>query len=216
MPLSEPAAREQVHRRSIEICGYNRDDGLFDIEAHLTDLKNQGFESADRGRVPPGIPLHEMWLRLTIDEDMRIHGCEAVTDHGPFRVCGGGAATMTRLVGLTIGPGFLKDARQRLGGVEGCTHLREMLQQVATTAYQTLWPVLAKRQAAREPPLHISDKAQRRAGSDASAMLLNTCHAYASSSPVVKQRWPELWTGPDAVHPGEGEAPQLAAAVRES
>ena len=31
----------------------------------------------------PGQPVHHMWLRLTIDLDLKIHDVEAVTDTGP-------------------------------------------------------------------------------------------------------------------------------------
>ena len=34
MPLSPPVEREALHRRAIELNGYRRTDGLFDIEAH--------------------------------------------------------------------------------------------------------------------------------------------------------------------------------------
>ena len=40
MPLSTSAARESLHTRSITIGGYRRADGLYDIEAHLTDVKS--------------------------------------------------------------------------------------------------------------------------------------------------------------------------------
>ena len=39
MPLSPPAARDPLHTRRIEINGYRRADGLFDIEGRLTDTK---------------------------------------------------------------------------------------------------------------------------------------------------------------------------------
>ena len=49
MPLTPPAARETLHTRRIEINGYRRADGLFDIEAHLTDRKSFGQTNYDRG-----------------------------------------------------------------------------------------------------------------------------------------------------------------------
>ena len=36
MPLTQPAERARMHTRAIEINGYSRTDGLYDIEAHLT------------------------------------------------------------------------------------------------------------------------------------------------------------------------------------
>jgi hypothetical protein len=190
MPLSEPVPREEMHRRAITIRGYHRNDGLFDIEAHLTDSRSKGFETADRGFIAPGEFLHEMWARMTIDDAMRIVASQAATDFGPLALCPGGATSFSRLAGLTIKPGFLKEAYARIGGVAGCTHLRELLQQMATTAFQTMVPVRGQRDAstgltsASGPP-----------------RLLNSCFAFASDSPAVRRRWPAYYTGPDADRP---------------
>ena len=40
MPLSEPAERNLLHLRDIQLRGYQRKDGLFDIEAYLVDTKS--------------------------------------------------------------------------------------------------------------------------------------------------------------------------------
>lgn len=197
MPLTQPAARDLTHLRDIALRGYQRHDGLFDIEAHIRDTKTLGFQNIDRGGwIEPGEPLHDMWLRLTIDEDMTIVASEAVTVFGPFAICPDGAQHFDRLVGLSIKPGFLREANARLGGIDGCTHLRELLQQVATTAFQTLWPVRMRRAEER--------RRQSAAQGDPEAMLprndipalLNTCYAYADTREAVKTRWPQLYRGP--------------------
>ena len=42
MPLSAPAApRRRLHTRRITFEGFQREDGLFDIDARLTDVKDQ-------------------------------------------------------------------------------------------------------------------------------------------------------------------------------
>ena len=185
MPLSPPVARrEQIHTRRIELHGYSREDGLFDIEARLTDTKTYGFETDDRGWIDPGEPLHGMSMRMTIDEELTIVAFEAATDYSPHAICPEIAPNYARLAGLKIGPGFLRAVAERVGGVHGCTHLRELMQQMGTVAYQTLYPVLARRKqgvAASRPA------------------LLNTCYAYRADSPVVARRWPEFYTGVPAV-----------------
>ena len=203
MPLSPPAERDLMHKRAITLQGYARADGQFDVDAHMVDTKAFAFSNTDRGTVEPGIPLHEMWVRMTVSEAMVITGCEAVTEHGPFNVCGGGAATMSRLVGLTIRPGFLRAANERLGGIQGCTHLREMLQQIATVAMQTLWPVRSRREAeALEAARARGEMSDGPSNQDGSSRLVNSCHAYASAGPVVARRWPHLATAPaDAASP---------------
>ena len=84
MPLSNPVPRKHVHTRRIECNGYEREDGLWDIEAHLVDTKSQTHARRAGGRErQPGEPVHDMWLRVTIDLDMKIHDVEARTDEGP-------------------------------------------------------------------------------------------------------------------------------------
>ncbi len=204
MPLTPPADRELTHLRDIALRGYQRRDGNFDIEAHIRDTKTLGFQNIDRGGwIAPGEPLHDMWLRLTIDDDMTIIACEAVTEHGPFAICRDGAQNFGRLVGLSIRPGFLREATARVGGTDGCTHLRELLQQVATTAFQTLWPVRMRR--AEERRRHLAEQGIAEAASlreDAPA-LLNTCYAYADTREAVQRRWPHLYRDPAAARPND-------------
>jgi hypothetical protein len=189
MPLSHPVDRELQHQRDITLKGYQRSDGLFDIEANLVDTKTYGFPSDDRGQVNAGEPLHGMWVRMTIDTEMNVIACEAASDFTPYSICPGAAPAFANLAGLKIGPGFNKAVHERVGGVKGCTHLREVLAQMATVAFQTLYPIRARlarearknRDVAGEPPTQPGAKPS----------LLGTCHAYAPNSPVVKKRWPE-------------------------
>jgi len=184
MPLSAPAPRKLEHLRDISLRGYVRDDGLVDIEAHLTDTKTYGFPSEHRGQVGPGDPIHGMWLRMTINEDMLILACEAVSDHTPFAVCTGATPAFAGLAGLSIGPGFNRAVNERVGGVLGCTHLREVLAQMGTVAFQTMWPLRNRRQQAQRTA-EVAGAPRRRPA------LLGTCHAYAPHSPVVRNKWPE-------------------------
>ena len=181
MPLSPPAARRPMHCRDYRIEGFQRDDGLWDIEAHMTDVKSYGFDNAHRGRIEAGEPLHDMRLRLSIDENLVVHGLEAVTDAGPYAACPVVAPNFARMAGARLGPGWNRAIKERLGGVEGCTHLRELLAAMATVAFQTLYPVLARKAAETPKP-----------GKPA---LLNTCHAYRSDGPVTQANWPEYYTG---------------------
>ena len=91
MPLSEPQERKLLHSRDIALRGYQRGDGLFDIEAHLTDIKSYGFDLEDRGWIEPGEPLHGMWLRMTVDEaspNPRLRG--GLGSHALYDLPGGG------------------------------------------------------------------------------------------------------------------------------
>src|SRR6185437_12013074 len=186
MPLSPAVPREPVHIRHVECRGWRRADGLWDIEGHLTDVKTYDFENRHRGAVKAGEPVHEMWLRLTLDDGLAIRAVEAVTDRSPFAICPAIAPNFQRLVGLAIRAGFHAEVKERLGGVEGCTHLVELLGPVATTAFQTVFPW-------RERERRLNGETTPSSG--ARPRLLNTCHAFASDGPVVKELWPEAYTG---------------------
>jgi hypothetical protein len=182
MPLPAPAPRTLKHTRTIECTGYEREDGLWDIEGHLVDTKTYVHSRRDGGRErQPGDPVHHMWLRLTIDLDLKIHDVEAVTDSSPYETCGNITVNFKKLVGLTIGPGWRKAIAERVGGVLGCTHLVELLGPVGTTAYQATG-------RAREA---------RNAGKPATKKpyQINSCHIYKDDAPAVLERWPEFYTG---------------------
>jgi hypothetical protein len=181
MPLSPAAERERFHTRAYEIAGYRRADGLWDIEARMTDAKTYSFHNEHRGQIRAGEPLHDMWIRLTIDEGLVVRDIEAATDGAPFAVCPAITPNFKRMIGARVGAGWRRAIRQHLAGVEGCTHLAEMLGAMATVAFQTLYPVLAKKDAENPRP-----------GKPA---LLDSCHAYRSDGPVVKKAWPEFYTG---------------------
>ncbi len=181
MPLSTPAEREHLHTRSIEYRGYRRGDGLWDIDARLTDVKTYSFRNEFRGEIAANEPVHDMWVRLTIDEDFVVRDVEAVTDGAPFEICPEIAPNFKKLIGARMRDGWRRELRERLGGVEGCTHLLEALGGLATAAYQTLYPTLAKK-----------NKAHRSLGKPA---IIDSCHAFASDGELVRKRWPQFYSG---------------------
>ena len=71
--------RKLVHERTYDIRGYEREDGMLDVEGKIVDLKPHSFDNHDRGYVPAGEPLHEMHLRLTIDHTFTIRKAVAAT-----------------------------------------------------------------------------------------------------------------------------------------
>ena len=187
MPLSPPSEREPIHIRNVVCRGFRRNDGLWDIEGHLTDTKSYDFESQFRGIVTSGTPVHQMWIRLTVDDDLIIRDVEAVTDHAPFPICPAITGNYARLKGLSIKPGFHLKVRELLGGVEGCTHLVEMLGPVATTAFQTIYPYRERLRRQRgEAATTVPGRAPR---------LIDSCHGWSSKQDVVKRLYPEFYTG---------------------
>ena len=186
-----------MHTRAIECKGYEREDGLWDIEAHLVDTKTYAHTRRDGGRArQPGEPVHDMWLRLTIDLDMLIHDAEAVTDQGPYPHCGDITPNFKSLVGVKIGAGWRTEIAARVGGIKGCTHLVELLGPLGTTAFQAT----GRAREARTTGQAVTKKPYQ----------LNACHVYSDDSAAVLERWPQV------LHrPGEAHGVRMTAAARQ-
>ncbi len=173
LPISE-IEREHTHTRRVRFEGYKRADGLWDIEAHLTDVKNHDYQLMTGVR-RAGQPIHEMWIRLTIDHGLNIVDAAAASDTVPYPGgCEAIAPAYRKLIGLNLRKGFRKAVRERLGGVLGCTHLTEMLAGMPTAAIQTFAGEM---------------KEQRDDGSK--PFQLDQCHALETTSKTVKAWYPK-------------------------
>jgi hypothetical protein len=137
MPLPQSSCpRKLKHRRAIEASAYERDDGLWDIDAHLTDIKTRDIPLAS-GTRPAGEPVHDLWLRLTIDGELNIVDAFAASDAVPYPgYCEVIGPDYRELIGLNLMKGFRRGIKERLAGTAGCTHLTELAQVLPTVAIQ--------------------------------------------------------------------------------
>jgi hypothetical protein len=171
--LSPPTSpRTRLHQRRIALDGFKREDGLWDIEGHLTDIKDYDFGHFT-GLHPAGAPVHDMWMRITIDSTLTILDAEAMMAARPYAgECEKISANYKALIGLRIAPGFTNAVRRVLGGTKGCAHLTEMVSALATAAFQTLSSEINE-DATRVQPSH-----------------LDRCHALRLEGPVVQRYYP--------------------------
>jgi len=171
--------RELTHTRRVRYEGYKRADGLWDIEAHLTDIKNHDYQ-LKTGVRRAGQPVHSMWLRITIDRRLNITDACAASEVVPYPGgCETIAAAYKRLIGLNLAKTFRKGVKQLFGDVKGCTHLTEMLGGLPTAAIQSF---------AGEMPEERTDGRK--------PFQLNQCHALETSSDTVKKWYPRWYENP--------------------
>ena len=184
MPLSKPVKRKLIHTRKIRCMGYEREDGLWDIEGRITDTKTYSFANLDRGEVSAGTPVHDMLVRLTIDTDLVVHKAEAITESAPFNICPIVNDRIAGLKGLKITTGWGRNVKNTLGGIKGCTHINQLLTgPLATTAYQAIIP----RQEREKKGTNNSYKEKNKRPA-----LIDTCHAFDANGENVKRLWPEF------------------------
>jgi hypothetical protein len=182
--LPDSGPREELHFRRIDMRGFKRADGLFEIEGRVTDRKPHDFRSPNGTKVVPATePIHDMGVRLVIDLDMTVRDVAAFTASAPYDDCLAAGATLQVLKGLRIAGGWGSEVRRRLGGAQSCTHLMELLIPLATTAYQSL----TMERMGRPDTLDAEGK----------PVKIDSCYAYASHRGVVLRRWPDHYTGPE-------------------
>lgn len=192
MPLSPPAPRAPRHHRRVNYHGYERDDGLWDIEAELHDSKmydapcfrTQGIRRA-------GEPIHHMWLRVTVNRELVVQAIEVAMDMYPLADCPQAEPALQSMVGCSMARGWRKAIQHHLGGVASCTHLRELLFNLATATFQTL-PEVFGAVPDNEPPRHLGQ-----------------CKGWAFDGNGVKEYYPQFYdraalaaaTAPTSVKP---------------
>ena len=210
MPLSPPVGRQHLHTRRVTCQGFFREDGLWDIEGRITDEKSYEHANEWRGPLKSGDFVHDMSIRLTLNDRFTIVDVDAVTDKSPYRICGDVTPDFKKLIGLRVGGGFHREVRARLGGVHGCTHIVELLGPVATTAFQTISSgkarELERAHRAKSDPAPREDAPSK---PGRKPYVIDTCHAWAADGPVVRRWAPDFYSGPDA------EAVRAAAAGKE-
>jgi len=179
---------------------YFREDGLFDIDARIVDRKTYTYDAPRTGTVAAGYPVHDMSIRLGIDHTLTVREVEAVMDVQPYGVCSDVLDNFQNLVGLQIGAGWNKRARQVIGGVLGCTHIGELLGPIATVAFQAM--------SGEYPQRLIAEHAGEEAITDPDDMMpfmLNGCYAWSDSGQLVKEDYPDYFREPRAVRIVEAE-----------
>ncbi len=179
MPLApHPVPRKRLHTRRISYDGWQREDGLFDIEARIVDAKDHDYILASGVRAA-GVPVHDMSARLTIDRQCVVQAVEISVDGVPYPggcdIVGSGYA---RLVGTNLMHGFRKALYDVVGGVHGCTHLTELIAFLPTAAMQTFASLVRDVDAQGGKPFQ-----------------LGRCHALETSTETVRRYYPKWYRG---------------------
>ena len=190
MALPTAASDRQLrHTRRIDVQIYARGDALWEVDAHITDVRTRETAMVT-GLLPAGQPIHEMLLRLVVDERFNILEAGALTLAMPYPgECDRHGDAYGRLVGLNLMKGFRRAVKERLGGVQGCTHLTELTQVLPTAVVQAF----------------AGEVIDTRGDSDSSAQpfQIDRCHALRADGATVKTYYPRWYRpAPNSVPAG--------------
>jgi hypothetical protein len=178
-----PAApqRQLKHRRSIEVQVFARGDGLWEVDATITDVKTRVAQMMEGPR-PPGTPIHDMLLRLVVNAQFEIVDAGSDTRWMPYTGhCDQHGDAYKRLIGLNLMRDFRQHLRERVGGVLGCTHITELAQVLPTAVVQGF----------------VGEVLDTRGHGDTKPFQIDRCHALKSSGEAVRLHYPR-WHTPAA------------------
>ncbi|MBN3849177.1 DUF2889 domain-containing protein [Paraburkholderia sp. Ac-20342] len=218
MSLSPPVSRQLRHRRAIRAEAYERADGLWDVEACLTDKKPRDVQLASGVR-PNGQPIHELWLRITIDRKLNVVDAEASSDWVPYPgSCQASNSAYRALIGLNLLHNFRRDAARLLAGTAGCTHLTELCAVLPTAAIQAfagdVWNTADSASGANTGSGDESPDSTGEHSNDKPPFQLGRCHALRFDGEAVQRFYPR-WYG-HAPRPEQRAASSGDAAGREA
>ena len=183
MPLpSATPKRVLTHTRTIQVQFFYRDDELWDIDAHFTDVKTHELFLTSIV-IPAKRPLHNLWIRLTINAQGTVVDAHVAFDDVPFEgYCENIHSRYKQLIGLNVLHHFRHELHDRFKGINGCTHMNELAEAIPSVAMQVFVfgeeeaRVKAAFQKAGERPFH-----------------LDQCHCMDTSGPAVEKFYP-VWS----------------------
>ena len=180
MALPTAASERQLkHRRSIDVQIYARGNGLWEVDAHITDVRPVTTQMVT-GPLPAGEPIHDMLLRLVVDEQCNIVEAGAQTTAMPYPgQCDTYGDVYGRLVGLNLMKGFRQAVKERVGGAQACTHITELAQVLPTAVVQAFAGEVIDTRGAS------ADSTQ--------PFQIDRCHALRADSPTVRAYYPRWY-----------------------
>ena len=162
--------------RRVTYEGWRRADGLFDVEARLVDTKDHDYALLTGVRVA-GEPIHDMAARATIDHRFTLLQLVTTTDRMPYPgSCDEINAAYGKLVGRHLLHGFRKALYDVMGGIQGCTHVTELIAFLPSAAMQTLAGLRREIEPHEDKPFQ-----------------LDRCHALEHTSDTVRRYYPKWY-----------------------
>lgn len=198
MTLPQAAPQRQLkHRRQIDVQVYTRGNGHWEVDATIVDTKTRDAVLAGEVRAA-GLPIHDMLLRLVVDEQLNILEAGSSTRWMPYpgqcdQHGDEHGEAYSRLVGLNLLQGFRGALRERVGGALGCTHLTELAQVLPTAVVQAF---------AGE----VIDTRGDQAGS-ARPFQIDRCHALRSDGHAVRTHYPRWYRSAAQATPATADLP---------
>ena len=171
---------ERVHTRSIRIETFAVDNDRVVVEGVLEDIRTCVMYTISGHRREPG-PVHGMAVRFLVGGiPVKILDVEVEMPKVPLEECDQVASSVKKLIGLHVVYGYTKAVKERMGGIEGCTHLTNLILAMGSAAIQGM---ASHRGRGPIPP-------------DARALMIqyvkNSCRVWREGGPQIQKAMDEI------------------------
>jgi hypothetical protein len=132
-----PRLRQLVHGRQIACRAYRREDGCWEIEGRLRDVRTHAVRLPE-GAVPAGEPYRELALTLIVDDALTIRAARIDAATPAPEVRARLSAACRAVISWQISPGFADDTKAFFARAADCAHLAELFAALVATGRETI------------------------------------------------------------------------------
>jgi hypothetical protein len=175
--LKDLIKEEPVHKRKLEMRTHALDGDRLIVEGRLKDERFVSGYHWDGKPRKEGI-VHRMAVRLLIGGwPPSIMDAEAEMHDIPHELCPTTLDAVKRIIGLSVTPGFSEEIRKRIGGIEGCTHLMQLITAMGPAVLHGYW---TQRSRKKHP---LPGSLEELPGLNS---VINSCRLWREDGPFLK------------------------------
>lgn len=170
--------KDLIHSRTISVNTFEEDDETISIEGSLVDERyNPYIIYATQESHEPGI-VHHMKVDMTLSiPSLRILSIVAEMPVVPNGDCLEIKNSVKKAQGMEIKPGFTSDLRNLLGNINGCIHLTNLIQVMASSAVQGIWTYFSRLRGGQRVKMPNTDM----------GMVINSCWMWREDGPFLRR-----------------------------
>jgi len=169
---------DSIHERNLSIRTTEIGENMICIEGNLTDERLcPAFQYSKRQLVDKGV-YHHIQVKMTLSlPKLTIESIRAQMPTVPIEHCREIERVVTQLVGIQLARGFSRKVRERIGGVNGCVHMTQLLLAMSAASVQGSYAYYNRVRNNGKPMKPEYDE----------SLLVNSCHVWRESGPFAHQ-----------------------------
>lgn len=173
---------EKASKRTITVTTHKAGPGKAVVEGRLVDQRfRENFLLTGEKR--PAGEFHDMIVRFLVNTShLTIEDVEVELVKVPRQECSTLYDSLSIIKGVRISKGFTQKIKSLLGGVQSCSHLRELVEAMGPAVLQGIFCIVAENEA--DLRVLIGNSQMRKHFADS---VVNSCHVWREDGPEFKK-----------------------------